>query len=93
MNPINTTVFIVMALFVLGGCTSGEKCSKMVREKCTSCHSIKKSCAQVGKSKKYWEATVNQMIRLNAPISGKEKKTLVRCLGNSQKYLNELCEK
>lgn len=92
MNPINTTVLIVMALFILGGCSSGDRCRKIVTEKCTSCHSIKKSCKQEGKGKKYWEVTVAQMIRLNASISDKEKKKLVRCLGNS-KNLSELCEK
>ena len=92
MNPINTTVLIVMALFILEGCSSGNRCRKIVTEKCTSCHSIDTSCQQEEKSRKYWEVTVDQMIRLNASISDKEKKKLVRCLGKSRN-LSELCEK
>ena len=92
MNHINTIVLIVMSLFILGGCSSGDRCRKIVTAKCTSCHSIKNSCKQEGKSKKYWKVTVDQMIRLNASISDKEKKKLVSCLGNS-KNLRELCDK
>jgi len=82
----------MISFFALVGCSTDKKCTKLVQMKCGSCHSIKKICKQVGKSKKYWEATVDQMIRLNASIADSEKKTLVKCLGNSSKNLSDLCE-
>ncbi len=91
MNIVSSVV-IVVALLVLTGCSTGEECSQLVVEKCSSCHSIKKTCSQDGKDKKYWEATVDQMIRLMAPISEKEKRDLVKCLSKSSKRLNTLCE-
>ncbi|MBL4903471.1 hypothetical protein JYT85_01105 [Desulfocapsa sp. AH-315-G09] len=92
MNYTRSIVLTTLALLVLQGCSTGDKCRQIVETKCTSCHSIKKSCDQVGKSKQYWGTTVDQMIRLNARISDGEKKKLVKCLGNSS-TLMELCEK
>ncbi len=86
------SILVAMTLLILGGCSTGKKCRQIVEKKCSSCHSIKKSCKQVDKSKQYWETTVNQMIRLNASITDSEKKTIIKCLSNS-KNLDKLCEK
>jgi hypothetical protein len=92
MKPVYLTTLVIISFFALVGCSTEKKCTKLVQMKCGSCHSIKNTCEQVGKSKEYWETTVDQMIRLNASISDSEKKTLVRCLGNSSKNLSGLCE-
>jgi hypothetical protein len=81
-----------MVLLLLQGCSTQKECQQLIESKCVSCHSIQKSCEQLGKSKQYWESTVDHMIRLNVSISDSEKKKLVRCLRNSSKNLRELCE-
>ncbi len=92
MNYLHSTILMTMALWVLAGCSTEDACRQIIETKCTSCHSIKMSCNQVGRSKQYWKTTIDQMIRLNAPISAAEKKKLISCLGNSSRNLKELCE-
>jgi len=76
----------------LAGCSSGDSCEELVWVKCTRCHSIETTCSQTGKKYAYWERTIGQMIRLNAPISLEEHKKIAHCLVNTKK-INNLCDK
>ena len=90
MKAVKTVILITVSLFALGGCSTGDKCQQIVKAKCTSCHSINKTCKQTGKSKEYWKTTVGQMIRLKAPITDNERKELVKCLAGTTTF-NAVC--
>ena len=78
-----------IALFLLPGltgCSTGESCVKVVQSKCTSCHSLNKTCDQSEKSKKYWRRIIDQMNRMNASVSAEQKEIIAKCLGNSNSF-------
>ncbi len=84
MNVANVTILVMMGLVLItGGCSSGDGCRQIVEEKCSSCHSIQKSCDATGRSKAYWSRTVDHMIQMRAPLNDGERDAVVNCLAKT----------
>ena len=92
---------IVIALFFCGtsafmantSALAGSKCADLLRMRCQSCHSLNKTCAELGNNKEQWQRTIKAMGNYSPSITEKEQKVLVKCLAKQKKDVVELCGK
>lgn len=81
MNIASVASLVMMGLvLVTGGCSSGEGCREIIEEKCSSCHSVQKTCDEGERNKAYWNRTVDHMIQMRAPLTEGEREKVVNCL-------------
>jgi hypothetical protein len=82
-----TTVILIISLFLITFAVSSvsahEKLTpdELFKEKCSICHSLKKTLKQVNKDRLYWEETVTRMSgRFAIPPTAEEQETIVEYL-------------
>ncbi len=70
---------------------AGSKCSDLLKKRCQTCHSLNKTCRELGRDKERWQRTMRAMANYSPAITDKEQKVLVKCLAKQKKDVMELC--
>jgi hypothetical protein len=70
---------------------AAPKCGELLKKKCQSCHSLTRTCVELGRDKESWQYSIAKMAAYSAAISDKDQKTLVTCLAKQKKDVKALC--
>ncbi len=70
---------------------AGQKCGELLKERCQTCHSLGRTCAELGRDSDKWQQTIAKMADYASAITAKEQKSLVTCLARQKKDVVDLC--
>lgn len=93
MKGIVTTLLLCVSIIFMADsqAMAGQKCGELLSKRCRVCHSLSKTCAELGRDKWQWQRTIAAMANYAPSITAKEQKTLVECLVKPQKEVAEIC--
>lgn len=97
--PFLPAAFLLLA--VLPATAAGESCTKLLRDRCESCHYLTRVCQKVernmsrsswfGGTAGSWRRTVRNMVRQGAKLDGGEERQLVDCLSAPAPEVLDVC--
>lgn len=87
------TLLLLLALFFFYTfqAMAGPKCVELLKKRCQSCHSLTRTCAELGRDTEKWQQTIVRMADYASVITDKEQRSLVKCLAKQHKDVVDLC--
>ncbi len=84
--------FLVSTFFlVVSQASAGQKSAELVQKRCQGCHSLSRTCGELGADQESWRQTITNMADYAPAITKKDQKALIKCLAKQKKDVVELC--
>ena len=86
---------VLLVCFWIVAC-QGENATSLGKEvlntSCTSCHSNLITCNNLGKSRGYWQDTVDRMVKKGMNITDQEEKAVIDYLSGLEPGASPVCD-
>ncbi len=83
MKDMVTMVLFILFVFTVSGCIRLNENEKLIKKRCTRCHSTKRIYAE-RRAKDEWNGIVERMMRHGAKLSRQEKGHIIDYLASKK---------
>ena len=85
------TTILVLGPFLMAAPAASDQ-SSILTASCTSCHSLKRTCAKLGADQKSWQSTLDRMQAKGSGLSDRQNTNLAEFLATATIKTADFCQ-